>query len=539
MRRARLKITPNLKNLSRNKASIALEGVPLEVHNPAAPKEIQPLVVEEERSSAPEETLPSPPPPSSSFSSFPTSWEENQEEKTYSEKENDEREVQESSEQLRSKKAGFPKSKFIPNLSPSRKRTISSSSNGSSCRTRTISSTFISDLPIEIPVFDQRKADHKKRFNKGVPERSKMTVFDFIFHNPSEGSRMNSQTQCSVPEIVEEITRDEDNPSPIRNSLSDKEDEPVEEDQHMPVPQVKIGPDGQIVLDEDSTFIETTATKKAKEDLLKTSLVYENQSTNYGTWAKKRKNSEWGEKETVRFYKALSIFGTDFSMMASIFKKRDRYDLKMKFKKEERGNRNLVDRCLSQSGQFDLSTIGSESEEEQVVLTNGKKKGPSRKRSADKKSDNTKSKKKRRTSKTLRRSRGYYSSSPSSENEEENTQNDISWVQNASPTPVPSVERKNNVSNSESSILEQSDKDNTFPPGLLAANPGLANATSGSLVVVAASPSPANTNLHVYMVANDKSDNSKSTGRVRTLSSSGTMETPSPRQVSKNDDKRT
>ncbi|CAB4066869.1 BDP1 [Lepeophtheirus salmonis] len=326
---------------------------------------------------------------------------------------------------------------------------------------------------------------------------------------------MNSQTQCSVPEIVEEITRDEDNPSPIRNSLSDKEDEPVEEDQHMPVPQVKIGPDGQIVLDEDSTFIETTATKKAKEDLLKTSLVYENQSTNYGTWAKKRKEFRMGEKETVRFYKALSIFGTDFSMMASIFKKRDRYDLKMKFKKEERGNRNLVDRCLSQSGQFDLSTIGSESEEEQVVLTNGKKKGPSHEVEVI----------------TLHplplRMR------------KKNTQNDISWVQNASPTPVPSVERKNNVSNSESSILEQSDKDNTFPPGLLAANPGLANATSGSLVVVAASPSPANTNLHVYMVANDKSDNSKSTGRVRTLSSSGTMETPSPRQVSKNDDKRT
>ncbi len=41
----------------------------------------------------------------------------------------------------------------------------------------------------------------------------------------------------------------------------------------MPVPQVKVGPDGSIIVDDSSTLIETTAAKKAKEDLLKTQLV--------------------------------------------------------------------------------------------------------------------------------------------------------------------------------------------------------------------------------------------------------------------------
>ena len=41
----------------------------------------------------------------------------------------------------------------------------------------------------------------------------------------------------------------------------------------MPVPQVKVGPDGSIIIDESSTMNETSATKRAKEDFIKSSLV--------------------------------------------------------------------------------------------------------------------------------------------------------------------------------------------------------------------------------------------------------------------------
>ncbi len=43
-------------------------------------------------------------------------------------------------------------------------------------------------------VFNKRKADHKKKFNNGIPERSKMTVFDLIYYNPSDGSRMSNSS---------------------------------------------------------------------------------------------------------------------------------------------------------------------------------------------------------------------------------------------------------------------------------------------------------------------------------------------------------
>jgi len=49
-----------------------------------------------------------------------------------------------------------------------------------------------------------------------------------------------------------------------------------EDDEALPVPQVKVAADGSIILDEASTMIETSAAKKAKEDLLKSPLVFEN-----------------------------------------------------------------------------------------------------------------------------------------------------------------------------------------------------------------------------------------------------------------------
>jgi transcription factor TFIIIB component B'' len=67
-------------------------------------------------------------------------------------------------------------------------------------------------------------------------------------------------------------------------------------------------------------------------------------TSNYGSWLKRKKTVDWTEKETVRFFKAMSILGTDFSLMEKLFKRRTRHELKMKYKKEEKANKALIDR---------------------------------------------------------------------------------------------------------------------------------------------------------------------------------------------------
>ena len=53
--------------------------------------------------------------------------------------------------------------------------------------------------------------------------------------------------------------------------------------------------------------------------------------------------------DTVRFYQALRMCGTDFTLIARFFPNRDRDDIKRKFKTEDKANRTAVDSALRMS----------------------------------------------------------------------------------------------------------------------------------------------------------------------------------------------
>lgn len=56
------------------------------------------------------------------------------------------------------------------------------------------------------------------------------------------------------------------------------------------------------------------------------------------------KNSKiWSDEETKNFYKALSVYGSDFSLMRLAFPNRSVGELKTKFKKEDKLCPNLVE----------------------------------------------------------------------------------------------------------------------------------------------------------------------------------------------------
>ena len=57
--------------------------------------------------------------------------------------------------------------------------------------------------------------------------------------------------------------------------------------------------------------------------------------------------------ETARFYRALSMLGTNFSLMEKLFHNRPRVELKRKFKTEEKINPQLVDKIISRQIPFD------------------------------------------------------------------------------------------------------------------------------------------------------------------------------------------
>ena len=55
------------------------------------------------------------------------------------------------------------------------------------------------------------------------------------------------------------------------------------------------------------------------------------------------------------------MLGTDFSLMESIFPRRTRFELKRKFKLEEKINRALIDKTIGTQKPFDATVFGDES----------------------------------------------------------------------------------------------------------------------------------------------------------------------------------
>ncbi|XP_043489590.1 general transcriptional corepressor trfA [Polistes fuscatus] len=180
-----------------------------------------------------------------------------------------------------------------------------------------------------------------KHENK-TPDRAKLTMYDLIYYNPV-GNPMKTSN-----EPVKSSTRTEST-SEIEKELEEEEEE--DDPSSMPVPQVKVGADGQLVIDEQSLVIEQSHAKKSRELFAKKAIVDDD---NYGSGFYKRrpKGKEWPKWETLKFYKALNIVGTDFLLMQTLFPNRTRQEIKLKYKKEERLNRRLIEKALEFHQEF-------------------------------------------------------------------------------------------------------------------------------------------------------------------------------------------
>lgn len=89
---------------------------------------------------------------------------------------------------------------------------------------------------------------------------------------------------------------DIDEPMSLNNSFdSSSLDANDSQNSRLPVPQLKIGSNGEIILDEKSVIIETSDAKKNREDLLKNSVpIFEDKGTRVSYYrSKSRKTRDW------------------------------------------------------------------------------------------------------------------------------------------------------------------------------------------------------------------------------------------------------
>jgi hypothetical protein len=104
-----------------------------------------------------------------------------------------------------------------------------------------------------------------------------------------------------------------------------------------PVPRIVIK-DGEIVIDNGDDDIAGANNNNELQ------LVSEKKKITTSNSFKNINHSEkWTEEETQKFYRALEIFGTDFSLICKLFPTRNRNQIKNKFLKEERTSKDKID----------------------------------------------------------------------------------------------------------------------------------------------------------------------------------------------------
>lgn len=140
---------------------------------------------------------------------------------------------------------------------------------------------------------------------------------------------------------------------PVEIPEEEEEDDPSA----MPTPQVKVGPDGQLIIDEQSLVIEQTDARRDGEILASEATIEDDNSHSGGFYKKHKRSKEWPKWETFKFYRVLNVVGTDFLLMQTLFPNRSRQEIKQKYKKEERVNRQLVEKALKFHQEFDTDML--------------------------------------------------------------------------------------------------------------------------------------------------------------------------------------
>uniref|UniRef100_A0A8C0W9L1 Myb-like domain-containing protein n=1 Tax=Castor canadensis TaxID=51338 RepID=A0A8C0W9L1_CASCN len=187
-------------------------------------------------------------------------------------------------------------------------------------------------------------------------DRSKMTMRDFIYYLPDNNPMTSSLEQEKKIEksSTPVQTRDRQENKSTLDANDNEEMEEESDDGPLLVPRVKVAEDGSIILDEESLTVEVLRTKGPCVVEENDPIFERGSTTTYSSFRKNYYSKPWSNKETDMFFLAISMVGTDFSMIGQLFPHRARIEIKNKFKREEKTNGWRIDKAFQEKRPFDF-----------------------------------------------------------------------------------------------------------------------------------------------------------------------------------------
>ncbi|RPD82408.1 hypothetical protein L226DRAFT_564984 [Lentinus tigrinus ALCF2SS1-7] len=142
--------------------------------------------------------------------------------------------------------------------------------------------------------------------------------------------------------------------------LADKDADDFDYSENLAVSQynvqVRIGANGETIIDEDSLFVNRDEEHRT-EDYIHVEESDFTKFVNSATYSKKVRGSRWSAEETELFYNALSQFGENYELISYVLPGRDRKACKNKFKSEDRKNPARITYCLNNRTPYDIATL--------------------------------------------------------------------------------------------------------------------------------------------------------------------------------------
>ncbi|XP_073790695.1 uncharacterized protein isoform X5 [Danio rerio] len=217
---------------------------------------------------------------------------------------------------------------------------------------------------------DKRKLKMGLKERKAPKDHTKMTMRDLIYYLPvSNPMKSFTEEEQKASETVLD-----DSPTPISSNTPDPPavEEPVVEDadpeedeerteeaqeedkEPLLVPRVKVAEDGSLIIDEESLTVQVLRANGPNPAEDRDPIFERGSTTTYSSFRKGTYTKPWSNGETEMFFLAISMVGTDFSMIGQLFPHRGRLEIKNKFKKEEKNNAWRIDKAFKEKRRLDL-----------------------------------------------------------------------------------------------------------------------------------------------------------------------------------------
>ncbi|XP_035463112.1 mucin-12 isoform X1 [Scophthalmus maximus] len=235
---------------------------------------------------------------------------------------------------------------------------------------------------------ETKRKKSKARVKEYTLDPAKMTMRDLIHYLPvsnpmtSSFEDLSQENETVIPpsparEQSPETAKEPEVPPKMicpreeGEEVADEEEE--DEDDSVMVPQLKVAEDGSLIIDEESLTVEVQRAKGPNPAEGRDPIFERGSTTTYSSFRKATYSKPWSSEETDMFYLAVSMVGTDFSMICQLFTHRARSEIKNKFKKEERENAWRIDKAFRERRKLDIEYFSKLLEKILEVQKNRKK----------------------------------------------------------------------------------------------------------------------------------------------------------------------